>query len=577
MVSNYPLTPMTPEWSDLFSLGSFPDSLAGLSALATSECLAGSPSSGAAERTARQKGKSYIPAAVGAPAPVSCRPDTFRPPGARRRRCSRPRRRKPPRTATRRRARPSPRALVEANHTRLLGHRFCQRRQRGRQLRPVGGERPARPAPRPWSFATRTAAPSTGRPTSVNGTVVRRPGLPQHRQLGHLGHLDPHRRAERRAQHDPGHRDDRQRQPQPRLLDVDAAGAPASRLPGRGRDDLAGRGGHQPHRLHRHRLCRLRQRRRRLRRVDGQRAAAGTASPDFRYANGTTAPRPMDISVNGDRAPGRPSPATGNWDTWADATVAVTLKAGVNTIRATGTDALGGPNVDRLAVSGSSGTDGQAPSVPPSPRVTGTSASSISLAWNDSTDNVAVTGYSVYEGTALKATPATASATVSGLATSSTHSYTVSAVDAAGNESGRSAAVTGTTSGAGGGVTADQLLAKVTACSQISNGRTRPTPMSAGRRWRCATRPARCSGRPTWTSTATAYVPPSATRTPTAASCRRPLLPDDGRRPAQRRAAALRGGAEPQQHLGLPQLQGDRLRHGGGDDLQRPDRVRRGR
>ncbi|WP_162641789.1 CBM35 domain-containing protein [Streptosporangium sp. 'caverna'] len=201
-------------------------------------------------------------------------------------------------------------------------------------------------------------------------------------------------------------------------------------------------------------------------------ASAGAHTLTFRYANGTPAPRPMDISVNGTvSAAGKAFPATANWDTWADATVAVTLKAGVNTIRATGTDALGGPNVDRLAVSGSSGSDGQAPTVPASPRVTGTSASSISLAWNDSTDNVAVTGYRVYEGTALKAGPATASATVSGLAASSTHSYTISAVDAAGNESARSAVVTGTTSGAGGGVTADQLLAKVTTCSQISNGK----------------------------------------------------------------------------------------------------------
>ncbi|HUR02953.1 MAG TPA: CBM35 domain-containing protein, partial [Nonomuraea sp.] len=201
-------------------------------------------------------------------------------------------------------------------------------------------------------------------------------------------------------------------------------------------------------------------------------ADAGTHTLTFRYANGTTATRPMDIAVNGSvAAAGVNFASTGNWDTWADGQVTVTLNAGVNTIRATGTSANGGPNVDRLSVSGSGGPDGQAPSVPASPRVTGTSASSISLAWNDSSDNVGVTGYKVYEGTAVVATSPTASATINGLASGSTHSYTVTAVDAAGNESGHSATVTGTATAGTTGPTADQLLAKVTACSQISNGK----------------------------------------------------------------------------------------------------------
>ncbi|WP_433251832.1 CBM35 domain-containing protein [Streptosporangium sp. CA-135522] len=201
-------------------------------------------------------------------------------------------------------------------------------------------------------------------------------------------------------------------------------------------------------------------------------AAAGSHTLTIRYANGTATTRPMDISVNGTVvAAGKAFAGTGNWDTWADAGVNVTLNAGVNTIRATGTGAEGGPNVDRLTVSGSSGSDGQAPTVPADPRVTGTSASSISLAWDDSSDNVAVTGYRVYEGATLVAAPATAGATVTGLAASSTHSYTITAIDAAGNESGRSAVVTGTTGAGGAGPTADQLLAKVTSCSQISNGK----------------------------------------------------------------------------------------------------------
>ncbi|MEW1843390.1 CBM35 domain-containing protein [Nonomuraea angiospora] len=200
-------------------------------------------------------------------------------------------------------------------------------------------------------------------------------------------------------------------------------------------------------------------------------AEAGTHTLTLRYANGTTVNRPMSVAVNGATVQTRDFPGTGSWDTWADAALTVSLNAGVNTVRATGTTANGGPNVDRLSVSGSGGPDGQAPTVPADVRVTGTSAASITLAWTDSSDNVAVTGYRVYEGTTVVTTTPTAGATIGGLTAGSTHTYTVTAIDAAGNESGHSAAATGTTGGGGTGPTADQLLAKVTACSQISNGK----------------------------------------------------------------------------------------------------------
>src|SRR3954469_9440253 len=47
---------------------------------------------------------------------------------------------------------------------------------------------------------------------------------------------------------------------------------------------------------------------------------------------------------------------------------------------------------------GGGGTDTTAPSVPARPPGTGTTSSSITLAWTASTDNVGVTGYRVYEG-----------------------------------------------------------------------------------------------------------------------------------------------------------------------------------
>ena len=59
------------------------------------------------------------------------------------------------------------------------------------------------------------------------------------------------------------------------------------------------------------------------------------------------------------------------------------------------------------------------PGVPGTPTVTGTTGSSISLSWSASSGTVS--GYRVFEGTTLRATVSTPSATISGLATCSTH------------------------------------------------------------------------------------------------------------------------------------------------------------
>jgi hypothetical protein len=80
-------------------------------------------------------------------------------------------------------------------------------------------------------------------------------------------------------------------------------------------------------------------------------AAAGPATLTFRYANGTTTNRPMDIAVNGTVvSPALAFGATTNWDTWATKSVTVNLVAGVNTVRATATTANGGPNLDKITI-----------------------------------------------------------------------------------------------------------------------------------------------------------------------------------------------------------------------------------
>ncbi|MEV6107945.1 carbohydrate-binding protein [Streptomyces sp. NPDC051940] len=81
-------------------------------------------------------------------------------------------------------------------------------------------------------------------------------------------------------------------------------------------------------------------------------AAAGNATLDLRYANGTTVNRPMDIAVNGTVvAANRSFNPTGAWTTWATSSMTVPLAAGANTIRATATTANGGPNVDKISIS----------------------------------------------------------------------------------------------------------------------------------------------------------------------------------------------------------------------------------
>src|SRR5262249_1954987 len=126
--------------------------------------------------------------------------------------------------------------------------------------------------------------------------------------------------------------------------------------------------------------------------------AAGGYGLTFRYANGSTANRPMDVAVNGTVvAPGLAFNPTTNWDTWADQSITATLTAGTNKIRATATTASGGPNVDRLRVT--KPTDTQAPTPPSNFHpVSAPTAFSVDVAWDPSTDNVGVVLYRVYNG-----------------------------------------------------------------------------------------------------------------------------------------------------------------------------------
>jgi chitodextrinase len=94
---------------------------------------------------------------------------------------------------------------------------------------------------------------------------------------------------------------------------------------------------------------------------------------------------------------------------------------------------------------GSGGGDTQAPSVPAGLTATGVTWGTVTLSWSASTDNVGVSGYTIYRGGASVGTSSTTGFTDSGLAPSTTYSYTVDAFDSAGNHSAHSAAITATT------------------------------------------------------------------------------------------------------------------------------------
>jgi endonuclease I/chitodextrinase len=123
--------------------------------------------------------------------------------------------------------------------------------------------------------------------------------------------------------------------------------------------------------------------------------------------------------------------------------------------------------------------DSQAPTAATNLIASGTTDTSTTLSWSASTDNVAVTGYEVYQGTTLKATSTLTSYTVTGLSASKSYTFYVKAKDAVGNRSTASNTANITTTGTAaltyctsqGNSTADEKIGKV-AFGSINNTST---------------------------------------------------------------------------------------------------------
>jgi endonuclease I len=109
---------------------------------------------------------------------------------------------------------------------------------------------------------------------------------------------------------------------------------------------------------------------------------------------------------------------------------------------------------------GTSSTDTQAPTTPTNLASTSKTATSITVAWTGSTDNLAVTGYDVYANSVLKTTASGLSATITGLTASTSYSIYVKAKDAAGNASASSNTIAVITNSSGTGTATDLLFSE---------------------------------------------------------------------------------------------------------------------
>src|SRR6187455_3115775 len=127
---------------------------------------------------------------------------------------------------------------------------------------------------------------------------------------------------------------------------------------------------------------------------------------------------------------------------------------------------------------GGSTPDVLPPSVAANLRVTATTSSSVSLAWDASTDDVSgVTGYQVFRGSTQVGSPTGLTFTDTGLTASTTYSYTVRAVDATAKVSAASTAVSATTTA----VTQDFTVTPSPSAVSVTRGASAATTVTIAR------------------------------------------------------------------------------------------------
>lgn len=146
------------------------------------------------------------------------------------------------------------------------------------------------------------------------------------------------------------------------------------------------------------------------------------------------------------------SPWSYSWNT-------STYSLGSHSLKAVATDPSG--NSTTSSVVTVNVTDQTAPSTPTNFRVTGTGQTTVNLAWSSSTDDVGVTGYKLTRnGTVIASNISSSqlSYSDSGLSASTTYSYALVALDAAGNASAAANASATTSSFTVGDINKDGIV-----------------------------------------------------------------------------------------------------------------------
>lgn len=120
-------------------------------------------------------------------------------------------------------------------------------------------------------------------------------------------------------------------------------------------------------------------------------------------------------------------------------------------------------------------TDSQAPSVPTGLAQSNMSPVSFTLSWTASTDNIAVTGYDIYQNGIFSKTVTSTSTSITGLTPSTSYAYTIRAKDAAGNISAASSPLNITTS-----APYSLTITGVTASNKVYNANVNATLITSG-------------------------------------------------------------------------------------------------
>ena len=124
------------------------------------------------------------------------------------------------------------------------------------------------------------------------------------------------------------------------------------------------------------------------------------------------------------------------------------------------TQIWGGPQAQNLFNTGGNNNDTQAPTSPSSLVASNTTQTTVDLNWTASSDNIAVSGYNIFNGNNQVGNTTATNFTVTGLTAGTSYTFTIKAYDAAGNTSTASNAVniTASSGNSGGNGNSSELL-----------------------------------------------------------------------------------------------------------------------